>query len=103
MPGGFKTFARRFVFAANFAIAIAFLLACVAPYLNPVRWWFVSWLGLLFPLLFIVLLFSFFFWLFFRRKYALIIFVVLLFGLKNLFVSFGFHFPHKFNYEKKKD
>jgi endonuclease/exonuclease/phosphatase family metal-dependent hydrolase len=103
MPTRFQTFARRFVFAANFAIAIAFLLSCIAPYLNPVKWWFISWLGLIFPLLFIVLLFSFFFWLFFRRKYALIIFVVLVFGLRNLVVSFGFHIPHKFNYEKKKN
>lgn len=103
MPTRFQTFARRFVFAANFAIGIAFLLACLAPYLNPVKWWFISWLGLLFPLLFIVLLFSFFFWLFFRRKYALIIFVVLLFGLRNLVVLFGFHIPHKFNYKKNKD
>jgi len=103
MPGRFRTFARRFVFAANFAIGIAFLLACLAPYLNPVKWWFISWLGLLFPLLLIVLLFSFFFWLFFRRKYALIIFVVLLFGIRNLVVLFGFHIPYKFNYKKNKD
>src|SRR5437868_813645 len=103
MQGRFQIFARRFVFAANIAIAIAFLLSCIAPYLNPVKWWFISWLGLLFPLLFIVLLFSFFFWLFLRKKYALIILVVLLFGLKNLFVTLSFHLPHEFNYEKRKD
>jgi len=103
MASKFQTFARRFLFAANIAIAIAFLLSCIAPYLDPARWWLISWLGLLFPLLFIVLLVSVFFWLFFRKKYALIIFVTLLFGLKNLFVVFGFHLPKKFSYEKKKD
>src|SRR5215831_10004038 len=99
MPTKFQTIARRIVFAANLTIAIAFLLSCVAPYLNPVKWWYISWLGLFFPLLFVVLLLSFFFWLFFRKKYALIILVVLLAGLKNLFVVFGFHIPHQFNYE----
>src|SRR6185436_18073250 len=29
--------------------------------------------------------------------------VVLLFGIRNLVVLFGFHIPHKFNYKKNKD
>jgi endonuclease/exonuclease/phosphatase family metal-dependent hydrolase len=41
------------------------------------------------------------FWLFFRLKYALIILVVLLFGLPNLVVFFGFHIPKKFRLEKQ--
>src|SRR5215471_20858521 len=97
----FRTFGRRFAFAANAIIAITYLLACFAPYLNPVTWWFLSWLGLIYPFLLFFLLFTFLFWLFFRLKYALIIFVVLLFGVPNLVVFFGFHIPKKFHLEKQ--
>jgi endonuclease/exonuclease/phosphatase family metal-dependent hydrolase len=100
MSSRFRIFARRFVFATNAIIAVTYLLACLAPYLNPVKWWFISWLGLIFPFLFFVLGFSLLFWIFFRRKYAIIIFIVLLFGWKNLVVFFGFNIPHSFRLQK---
>jgi endonuclease/exonuclease/phosphatase family metal-dependent hydrolase len=84
----------------NFILAFVFLLACLAPYLNPGRWWFISWLSLFCPFLFILLAISIFFWLFFKLRYALVFLVILLLGWKNIRVFFAFNAPHEFNYEK---
>jgi endonuclease/exonuclease/phosphatase family metal-dependent hydrolase len=73
----------------------------MAPYVNPFRWWFISWLGLIFPFLLLLLIVSVFFWTFFKPKYALIFFIVLLLGWKSISVFFAFHIPREFNYDKK--
>lgn len=100
MASQFRTFIRKFLVVANFIVAIVFLLACVAPYLNPVRWWFISWLGFIFPFLLLLLVFSVFFWIFFKAKYALVFLVVLAIGWKSISVFFAFHLPTRFNYNK---
>jgi len=96
----FRTFFLRLLTILNFVLAAVFLLACVAPYLDPVNWWFVSWLGFIFPFLFVLLLISVFFWLFFKPRYSLLFFFVLLIGWKNISVFFAFHLPREFNYKK---
>ena len=85
----------------NILLAITYLLACLAPYLNPVNWWFISWLGLIFPFLLGLVLLSIFFWLFFKIKYAVILVIILLVGWKSISVFYAFHIPLKFNYEKE--
>jgi len=87
----------------NILLAIIYLLACLAPYLNPAKWWFISWFGLIFPFLFLLLILSIFFWLFFKPKYALLLLVTLLIGWKSIGVFYAFHISHKFNYEKNAD
>ena len=47
----FRIFIRKLLIVVNLVLAFIFILACLAPYLNPVKWWFISWLGLIFPIL----------------------------------------------------
>jgi len=101
MASKFRTFTRRLLIAMNILLATLYLLACAAPYLNPSTWWFISWLGLIFPFLFFLLILSIFFWALFKRIYALVLSVVLLIGWKNVGVFFAFHVQRKFNYEKE--
>jgi len=103
MASKFRTFTRKFLIVVNFILAIVFLLACLAPHLNPGKWWFISWLGLFFPFLLLLLIISIVFWLFLKRRFAIIFFVVLLLGWQSISVFFAFHTSHKFNYEKKRD
>jgi endonuclease/exonuclease/phosphatase family metal-dependent hydrolase len=103
MPSVFRTFARKFVLIINIIIAVVFLLACIAPYLNPGKWWFISPLGLAFPFLLVLLLVFIFFWLFAKPKYSVISIVVLIAGIKSIGVFFAFNSPHQFNYEKKEN
>ncbi|HET9824600.1 MAG TPA: endonuclease/exonuclease/phosphatase family protein [Chitinophagaceae bacterium] len=101
MARKFRTFAKVFLITLNIIVALFYLLACLAPYLNPYRWWFISLLGLFFSFLFFLLLFSVLFWLFIRVRYALPFLIVLLLGWKSIMVSFAFHVSANFNYERQ--
>jgi len=99
----FRTFFLRVVIVINLILAAVYLLACLAPYLDPITWWFISWLGFIFPFLLISLFISILFWLFFKPRYSLLFLVVLLIGWKSISVFFAFHIPVEFNYEKPAD
>jgi endonuclease/exonuclease/phosphatase family metal-dependent hydrolase len=103
MASKFRIFTRKLLIAINILLAVIYLLACLAPYLNPTTWWLIAWLGLIFPFLLMLLLLSIFFWLFFKVKYAVMLMVVLLIGWKSISVFYAFHISHKFNYEKSAD
>lgn len=98
-----RTFFLRVVVVISFVLAVVFLLASLAPYLNPIKWWFISWLGFIFPLLLALLVVTIFFWLFFRPRYCLPLLVVLLVGWKSISVFIAFHLPKEFNYKKPPD
>jgi hypothetical protein len=101
MASRFRAFAQAFLITLNILLAVFYLLACLAPYLNPSHWWFISLLGLAFSFLFFLLLFSILFWLVIRIKYALLFFIVLLLGWKSILVSFAFNLTRNFNYERQ--
>ncbi len=81
-------------------VAVAYVLACLAPYLDPATWWIVSLIGLGFALLVVTLVAFIFFWLIFKPKYILISLLPLLIGWKSFAVFFAFHLPDKFDYKK---
>src|SRR5215467_2859180 len=101
MASNFRTFIRKTLIVINFLLAFLFLLACLAPYLDPVKWWFISWLGFIFPFLLFFLFASVVLWVFLRPKFAVLFLVVLLIGWKSISVFFSFHFPHEFKNEKQ--
>jgi len=79
---------------------IFFLLACLAPYLNPQKWWFISFLGIGFPFLLVAVILFMLWWLFVKRKFAIISALALLLGIKSISVFFAFHFTGSFDYKK---
>lgn len=91
MAGRFRIFTRRFLFICNAVLAFLFLLAALAPYLDPQRWWFISFLGLVFPFLLLVNIFFVIGWLLVKRKYALLSGIALLLAFKSISVFFAFH------------
>jgi endonuclease/exonuclease/phosphatase family metal-dependent hydrolase len=99
----YRRFTKILFIVLNVLAAIAFLLACLAPYLNPQKWWAVSLLALGFAFLVVTLLSFIFFWLVFNPRFILISIIPLLIGWKAISVFFAFHNPGKFNYEKPKD
>lgn len=102
MANRFRVFTRRFFIYCNLVVVFFFLLSCLAPYLNPQKWWFISLLGLGFPVLLLLVLFFLAGWLIFLQpRFALISGIALLFGLKSLSVFFAFHAPGEFGYSKK--
>jgi len=101
MAARFRSFIKRFLIFCNVGIVLFFLLACVAPYLNPQRWWFISFIGIGFPYLLVVVILFMLWWLFARRKYALISAIALLFSYKGISVFFAFHPAENFDYKKQ--
>jgi endonuclease/exonuclease/phosphatase family metal-dependent hydrolase len=103
MATGFRRFVKRFFIICNIILAVVFLLACLAPYLNPQTWWFVSILGLGFPFLLAVLFLFLIFWLFVKRKFIFISLVAMLIGWKSISLLFAFHQQIRFDYKKPFD
>lgn len=100
MATTFKRFTKIFFIVLNVVTAVIFLLACLAPYLNPARWWFISLLGLGFVFIVVTLIAFIFFWLILKPRYLLISLIPLLIGWKSLSVFFALHVPGKFNIAK---
>lgn len=100
MGSKLRIFTRRFFVYVNIAIVFFFLMACLAPYLNPQNWWFISFLGLTFPFLLILVLFFFVLWFIIKPKLAIISSIGLLAGIKSISVFFALHSPARFDYKK---
>ena len=96
----YRRFTRMFFLALNSVVAFIFLLACIAPHLNPKKWWLISLMGLGFAFILVTLLAFILFWLVFKPKYVLISLMPLLIGYKSISVFFAFHIPDKFDYNK---
>jgi endonuclease/exonuclease/phosphatase family metal-dependent hydrolase len=96
-----RSFTKRLFVFFNILAAIFFLLSCLAPYLNPQRWWMISLLGLGFGILFLVLLLFLLFWLIAKPRFVLISLIALALGWKSISVFFAFHNPDSFNYQKQ--
>jgi endonuclease/exonuclease/phosphatase family metal-dependent hydrolase len=102
MASKLRVFTKRFFIYTNIAVVLIFLLACLVPYLNPQKWWFISFLGLAFPFLLIAVLFFLAGWLIIAKpRLAVISAIALLLGFKSISVFFAFHNTAFFNYKKE--
>jgi endonuclease/exonuclease/phosphatase family metal-dependent hydrolase len=102
MAATYRRITKSIFLILNILVSIAFLLACLAPSLDPVKWWFVSLMGLGFGLLVVTLIAFIFFWLVIKPRFVLLALLPLLIGYKSIAVFFGFHVAEKFNYQKQK-
>ncbi len=101
MASKLRLFTKRFFIYCNVIIVFVFLLSCLVPYLNPQKWWFISFLGLAFPFLFLLVIFFLAGWLIMLKpRLALISGVAVLLSIKSLLVFFAFQRPATFNYKK---
>lgn len=100
MASRFRLFTKRFFIYSNVAVAVVFLLACFATWADPREWWFITMLGLGFPVLLLLLLLLLLGWLIVRPRWALISAITLLLGYKSISVFFAFNAPGAFQYKK---
>jgi endonuclease/exonuclease/phosphatase family metal-dependent hydrolase len=104
MPSRFRIFTKRFFIYTHLVVVFFFLLSCLVPFLNPQKWWWITFLGLGFPFLLLVVIFFLFFWLVLKRRYAWISAIALIIAIKNINAFFAFHSsPASFSYKKGKD
>ena len=100
--GALRRTVKKFLLVVTIVVCIVYLLTLSIPYLNPQRWWLIGFLGLTFPYLFFLLVFVFFFWLMAKPKLALVPFLTLLFGAKQIGVTFAAHLTSN-NMSKRPD
>ncbi|MBL7726277.1 MAG: endonuclease/exonuclease/phosphatase family protein, partial [Dinghuibacter sp.] len=98
MPLPFRKITKRFVISANMLAVLVFLLACLSSYLNPVKWWFIAFLGLAFPYFLLIIFLFTAVWAFFKSRWIFLNLAALLLAWGNIKAVFAFHpFPAKFN------
>lgn len=100
MASKFRLFTKRFFIYTNVTVVLFFLLACLAPYLDPQRWWFISFLGLAFPFLLVIVLSFFVTWLLVKPRFALISFLAMVLSIPSTTVFFAFNNTGAFQYKK---
>ena len=81
-----RNFTRRLFISLNILAVVLFLLACANSFLHPGKWWLISLLGLIFPLLLLLLLIFFIVGLFLShyRPWSIVSLVTLLIGWSNI-------------------
>ena len=95
-----KKIINPFFITLNFFVAFVYLLTCLVPYLNAGKFWFIAILGLIFSLLFIVLVIFLAGWLIARSRWSLISLIAILLSWKQVAVVFSWHFTQSFTLTK---
>ena len=101
MANTFRRITKLIIASINILLALVFLLACFVPYLNPAKWWFLSFLSLVFPFLLLAVFGFFIFWAFVKPRLTVISLITLIIGWNAISVFLGFNPMHRFNNEKK--
>jgi len=95
-----KKIIRTCFIIANVSNIVLYLLACLVPFIAGGRSWFIAMMGLIFPVLFFILVGLFFYWLIRKSKWAIAFFIILLSGWKQVSVMMAFHIPGNFEEHK---
>src|ERR1700744_5646302 len=98
----FQTFTRRLFIILNLLAVFFFLLACANVYLHPGKWWILSLLGLLFPLLLFTLIcfFTVFAFIPSFRVWSLVSLAALLIGWPSIRNFLAMHPGNSFTADK---
>ncbi len=86
-----KSFLYRLLLAITVSTAIAYFLSCLTPYISPEYFPPIAFLALGYPYLAIAIIALGFSWLFSKPKYSVFLFLLLMIGVKNLTVVYGFN------------
>lgn len=101
MANRLRLFTKRFFIYANWLVVALFLLSCLIPLLHPKSWWWVSMMGLTFPiLLFLIVCFLFGWLLLLKFRLTLISLLALALGYKSIAVFVAFNSPQPFEVKK---
>jgi endonuclease/exonuclease/phosphatase family metal-dependent hydrolase len=104
MASKLRLFTKRFFIYTNLLVVALFLLSCLIPLLHPQSWWWVSLIGLTFPVLLLLVICFLLGWLFLLKfKLTLISIVALALGYQSIAVFIAFNAPSEFVVKKKKE
>ncbi len=98
--GMFRKFTKKSLIIINVLLALALIIGCNAKYFNPNTFWFVGFITIATPYLFICVFAFIFFWLFAKKKLALISIFSILILWKPLGHIFKFRVSSTFDTKK---
>lgn len=92
---------RRLAIPVTVGISFLYLSTILLPYINTAKFWYLSIVGLGFPVLFFLMLGLVVFWLIMRSRWWMIIcLLVIALGFQQIKVAFGFNFFSRFETER---
>jgi endonuclease/exonuclease/phosphatase family metal-dependent hydrolase len=86
-----KKIISRLFLAGNILVVFIYLLTCLVPYLNAGKFWFISIIGLVFPLLFCAVAIFLAAWLIVGSRWYLLSLIALVISFQQVAVAFGWH------------
>lgn len=92
---------QKILIGFNICFIIAYLLACLVPFVDTGANWLIAVSGIIFPILFFVLLAFTIVWIFLKSKMVWVCIITILLGLQQISAVFSFHFPQKFSSAKQ--
>ena len=95
-----RSFTKRLVILANILAVVLFLLAALAAYCNPVRYWYIAILGVGFIFFTFILLGFIIVWLVFRSKWVFLPIAALFIGWYQIHALFAFNLTKAFQFER---
>lgn len=98
-----SNFFRTVTALVTVVAGILYLCTILLPYVDTGKYWYLSFVGLGFLILFFTLLFLLIFWLTIRSKWWIVCGVILLLGYRQIDAAFAFHLPSKFEMVKGDD
>ena len=91
---------RLFFLTAYIGVCLIYLLACLIPFLNPGKFWFIAILGLGYPFLLVSVLICLVICALFRSRWFFLALAALLISWQQIFALFGFSLKKEFNIDK---
>ncbi len=96
MTKAISGFLRSLLLLVTILTCALYLATCLLPYINTARFWYISMLGLVFPLILGYLLLLLVLWILIRSRVWILCLVVLLLGFQQIRAAISFHFPKEF-------
>lgn len=92
---------RKILIFINICFVIAYLFVCLVPFVNTGVNWFIAVPGIIFPILFFILLAFIILWIILKSKFVLVSVIAVLLGFQQIITVFSFHLPSDFSFEKQ--
>ena len=103
MAFNLKKFFSKTILIVGCLYSLVYFISCLTPYINPVHFYPLTFLPLIFPYLFAGMIVWLLLVLFFYRKQILLFLAIFLSGSQNIAAVFSFHFPSTFVQQKSKN
>lgn len=92
---------QKILIFINICIVLAYLFVCLVPFVNTSVNWYFALPGIIFPILFFVLLGFIIFWIIVKSKFFWVSVITVILGFQQIAAVFSFHLPSDFSDEKQ--